>query len=465
MSTRFWFRLHSFTGVVTGLLLFVICWSGTFAVVANELDWLVNPSERVVAGDEVTSWGAIIGAVKAEYPDAAISLLQAPLYARGSAKVRVDKPNQNMVWVHVDPYTAEVKGTSSFLTIQRFFREMHFHFFGGRLLHYLVMMFSITLLASMLAALSFYRRWWRALVRLPQGNGRAFWSDFHKSAGVWSLWFVIVMVVTGVWYLVEQYRVDFGDGVASFAGAGGSAVVDIPDAKPDLTLAHVPIDQLFSIASKVRPDLRPDQIYLDDLTAVFWGQAGSVLVRDRANQLHLDRRTTEVLYDQSPHDYTIYWRWADTADPLHFGDFGGLWSKVIWFVFGVILSGLILTGTWLHAYRLVHGCRGQSRYRWPGTSVAILISLLVVAISVPNGITKARGYGPVIDGVQRLPDLPFGVSAVIIGWVSLTTLIILAWSLVLYRPQVVLCLTGKTATQRVISKNREAKNSRILNTS
>jgi uncharacterized iron-regulated membrane protein len=35
---------------------------------------------------------------------------------------------------------------------------------------------------------------------------------------------------------------------------------------------------------------------------------------------------------------------AHIADPLHYGTLGGIWTKLIWFVFGLLLSTMSITG-------------------------------------------------------------------------------------------------------------------------
>ena len=450
MTIRTWFRIHSFTGVVTGLLLFVVCWSGTVATLAHELDWLVTPEARSTPGAERLAWEELLAAVEAAYPDATIALMRAPLYRRSAAEVVVNLPHQDGVRVYVDPYSGRVQGAWSQLNVWRFFRSYHRSLFfptsWGTLL---VAAFALTMAASMLAALVFYRRWWRRFLRFDRGDGRVFWSGLHKIAGLWSLWFVVVMVVTGVWYGIERIRYDYVDGIISFAGPTDAAVHRLPPPDSDAGPPAQSLDALLARARDVRPDLEIRTIRLREGVLYLDGQAGDLLVRDRTNQLHLDARSGEVLYDQRAADLPLYWRWSDTADPLHFGDFGGLGSKLVWFVFGLILSGLILTGTWLHAHRLVREAAGTRRARWPGTMAACVVSLVVLAASVPFGLHGARAFmGPLVDGVRQLPALAPGVTAVIVAWSGLTLAIIAAWILALWRPRLVIGTTAAPSSAK-----------------
>lgn len=435
MKARAWFRLHSFTGVITGLLLFVICWSGTFAVVSHELDWLVTPEVRVEPREGQASWGEIRSAVAHAYPEAEIMTLKAPLYSRSAAQVLVDLPGQSSVLVYVDPYTAEVQGEHSGFTIQRFFRSFHYSLFvpnvaGIPVGLYLVSAFALTMLASLVAALMFYKRWWRRFLYWPRGRGRVFWSELHKTAGLWSSWFLLIIGLTGAWYLFEAAQ----PGPVNFVGG----VVEAPAPSSDSALPFLPLDEVITKAKATWPRLKIGTIAYGwyspgEETVYLEGQADFPLVRDRANQMHLDPRTGEVLWQNSASDLPLYWVWSNMADPLHFGDFAGLWSKIIWFVFGLMLSGLILTGTYLHARRLAG--HASERNRWPGTGAALVVSLLVLAASVPFGFHEAREwYGPALDGVKHLPTLAPGVKAVLVGWVMVTLGVIAGCVWMLWRP-------------------------------
>lgn len=436
MRTRTWFRVHSFTGVITGLMLFVICWSGTFAVVADELDWLVTPGLRVASGGEQMNWSEIQSAIHEWRPDAEILQLRAPLYSVSVATALVNLPYHKFVQVHVNPGTGIVTEHNSSLDLQRFFREFHRRLLLGDVGFYIVCTFTLTLLTSMVAALCFYKRWWTRFLRFKGGSGRVFWSELHKTAGLWSLWFVLIMVVTGGWYLFEAARGDFGDGKLAYAGDAEYAVRAVPEGSAGSPTDRLPIDALVARAGALRPDLDFRRILFRGGAVVLAGQAGHVLVRDRANRVRLDAHTGEVLYNQRASDLPLYWRWSDTADPLHFGNFAGLVSKLIWLVFGLVLCGLILTGTLLHTRRLATGVGGRRRHRWPGTMAAVLVSLAVLAASAPSGFAQAREfYGPTVDGMRQLPALTPGVQAVIIGWVAVTLAIIAAWVVMLWRAE------------------------------
>lgn len=437
MTKRDWFRLHSFTGVITGLLLFVICWSGTWAVVSSELDWLVTPEMRVAPGPDRVSWGSIAQAAQEAVPQARIGSLFAPLNDHAAATVSMVQPGGGTHTVLVDPYRGEVTGLlEGRYTVQRFFRSFHMQLFLPEVGLYLVTAFAITLIISLIAALYFYKRWWTRFFRFKSGRGRVFWSELHKTAGLWSIWFIAVIALTGGWYLYEAIQ----PGPNNYVGPPPGGKIEAPVPQSDPALPALPLDKIVTLAESAWPALQIGSVgygwYSADASTVYLeGQASFPLVRDRANQMHLDPRTGEVLWKNGAEDMPLYWLWSNMADPLHFGNFAGLWSKLIWFAFGLVLCGLILTGTYLHAQRLVREAGGRSRHRWPGTSAALVVSLLVLVVSVPFGVWEAREYyGPTVEGIKQWPSLAPGVKAVIAAW-SLSTLgIIAGWVWMLWRP-------------------------------
>lgn len=419
MKRRRWFEVHSWLGVITGLLLFVICWSGTVAVLSHEIDWLLEPALRVDRDGPHASWGALEASVRRAYPGARVRTLNAPEMAGFAAQVWIDTPQQKLVRVFVDPQSAQVLGHSSYFNVQRFFRSLHMSLFDlWGIGYWIVSTLGFFLLASLIAPLLFYKRWWQRFFSFRTGRGsRAFWSETHKLAGLWGWWFVLLMALTGAWWTFEYADIKLGypeNSARPAAGVQGPALA--LDALVARARAHWPALDIRQIHLPEDPDRR---------AIAFYGQTDAWVVRNRANRLYLDARSGDVVHRQTAQGLGWPARWIDTVDPLHFGNFAGLGVKLIWFVFGLALSGLCLTGAYLHAQRLNHHPQTRERVRWRGTGLALSVTVIMLAASVPYATDELKTYGPSIDGVAQLPDVPFAVLAFIVGWI-VSTLALLA---------------------------------------
>lgn len=87
---------------------------------------------------------------------------------------------------------------------------------------------------------------------------------------------------------------------------------------------------------------------------VFQGYSDATwLVRPRASYVAFDPATQALLGQHRSADATLHQRISEMADPLHFGYFGGLWTKFIWFGFGATMSALSITGIIIYGKRLL----------------------------------------------------------------------------------------------------------------
>ena len=349
---KWWYALHGWLGLNFGLALFVVCFSGTVAVLSHEIDWLVTPALRVSPGESRAGWTRMFRAVRERYPDVAVRYANAPQGSRFAAEFIVESPKGFRERVYVDPYRGAVTGRLAWFNTQRFFRDFHRRFFWYAWWGiWIVGAFAFVLLGSAVTGLAFYKRWWAKLFVLRRGLGlRVLITDLHRAAGVWTLLFAMLIAATGIWYVAEL--------PIYWSGKGKQAA---PPRVPATTLAKVTDtnDRLdpgewVRAAQAAIPGLRVRSIWFPDEPdepARINGQATAWLVRPRANHALVDPYTAEVLYHQTAPDLDPLSRWAEMADPLHFGNFGGLISKVIWFAFGALLSILMPTGAYLWVRR------------------------------------------------------------------------------------------------------------------
>lgn len=369
------------------------------------------PAARAVA------WQAVYERARAHRPDWTITQLNAPLKPGYAAESWAEDGDGVLRRIYSDPATGAVIGTTSYFNLQRFFRSLHMSLFIGELPiwgiplgYFIVGLFSFPLLASAITSLLFYRRFWRGFLKLQTHRGpKVFWSDMHKLTGLWSLWFVLLIGVTGAWYLVEWKAPEGPPAPAAPGEVHGRSPLGIA--------------ALLRSAQRSYPELRIKALSTYELgqgLLEVQGQDGSVLVRHRAAKVWVNAYSGEALAIQRPAELSAYGRWIETADPLHFGDFGGLWSKTIWCAFGLALSGLSLTGAYLQVQRQRR--RSPRRYRGPvvaaylGTCAALLLSALY-------GAREALSYG----GNGSWPAITVWQLSFVCAWIVATIGALSVW--------------------------------------
>jgi uncharacterized iron-regulated membrane protein len=414
---RLWFVIHSWLGLTCGLLLFVVCWSGTIAVFSHEIDWLIDSRIQANSAPANLPWQQIENAVHARYPGWRITEISAPLHDGAAVEVLAEPVPGNAHRIYVDPASTKVLGHTSYFNVQRFFRSFHmalfdtgrFHVLGVPIGYFTVALLSFPLLASVVTALVFYRRWWRSFTSLSLNRGlKAFWSSAHKLVGVWSLWLAILIGVTGVWYLAEWY-------------------IPYAETPPPKETTYSPpplaLDHLVTLAKRAYPGLEVTGIsnWEGGAIVAIDGRDGSFLVRDRAAGLSVNRYSGAILDVRKPSEMRALDRWTETADPLHFGNWGGLWSKALYFVFGIGMTGLTLTGAYLQAKRQQAGT--STNVGRASLSFAYLFTVAAICFAAWGGYHETLAYG--LNG--RFPDVQAPTVAVITVWCCSTILALTTW--------------------------------------
>lgn len=395
-ASRVWWSVHQWVGLKLSILLSFIFLTGTLAVFSNEIDWVLRPAMRVDAStvSGPVNWAGAARAISAYAPDARINSLDGPIDRGFAVVATVKQPDGALGFVYAHPTTGMVQGDGHWVGAKRILRNMHRHLMMPVKYGVVVVSsLSILLLITLATSLVVYKKWWRGFFKpMRFTDPRAAWGDFHRLAGVWSLWFVALIALTGLWYLAE---------------ATAFRSPPLPKTKVAATKLSTPgiagrLEASLAAAQAANPDLRIKRIIFpsEKLGAFqFQGQDRAILVRDRANAVWTKVDTGEVKLVTDGRDLDVHQRISEMADPLHFGDFAGLPTKLIWFAFGASLTALSVSGVAIFGLRLAKTERrpgtvgvvlarawtGMGRWRWLALALVIAGFALLPSVFAVGG--------------------------------------------------------------------------------
>ena len=365
---KLFYKIHTWIGIKLSILFFIVCFSGTLATISHELDWLFNPASRAIPQDTLASKNTVVANIKNEFPNAkTFSIFASPEpYLCDIAQVY---DNDQRYYVFTNQYTGEVQGKVN-LTIQRFFRDLHYYLFiPFQVGHFTVLFFGFILFISTVTACLFYKKWWKKLFTFKKGNEPvALFRCLHRLVGVWSVPFTILISITGMWYFLERAN------IGSISDTANPKRIVINEVELDsISFSQIAYklnyDRIVDAAEQAIPNLEVKDIIPPrgkTNTVYVTGKSDVPLVRNRANRVYIHPVTYEVLGVQNAKEInTVTWL-NDIADPLHYGNFGGLFTKIIWFVGGLGISFLIGTGIFTSLKREIKNAKKAKTLHFGG---------------------------------------------------------------------------------------------------
>jgi uncharacterized iron-regulated membrane protein len=302
------FQIHLWTGIAMGLYVVAISVSGSALFFRNKVNEAAT-GRRIVAGSgRVLTKDELIQAARRAYPDYTPSNLLLGTTPGLEVEITLDRGAKRKVRVF-DPYTGRDLGEAVpySLRIISWLLNLHVNLLAGPTGRIVNGVCAILLtLLSLTGAVIWWpgiKNWRRSLTVNPRANWKRINWDLHSAVGFWTFAFFFMWSFTGI-YLV--FPAPFESFINHFA----------------------PLDYYRLISRESEPSLPSVQA---NTTVVF------VRVADAAPDNKPKRRRPTIHYSNG--DQIIR-----TLLGLHFGNFAGLETRIVWAAIGLAPPFLFVTG-------------------------------------------------------------------------------------------------------------------------
>lgn len=334
------FQIHSVAGIIAGVFLLLLSLSGSVLVFSDEIDEAMNSElfHLPVTGAEPQPLEKLYSNAKAylgHHPF--MYFLRLPQKPGEPVILRAEYGPEHKVYILMNPYTGEVVGTRSnkgYFT--GWLLYLHFTLLAGKSGAMVQLFIGGIFLISLVTGIIIYRKSFGKVLafksKLEWSNPRRKWRNLHRIVGVWSVVFNLLIVVTGI--LMQVKVVNARKDMSVIQGYGAHRLA---------------FDDYYKIAKEAMPDLNILGIRLPKAeggpVVVMGNQGGTKFFGEYNSGVQVDAASGKVVKVLDFNNASFSQKFAAAVKPLHFGNYGGIFLKIVYSLFGLMPGILSLSGT------------------------------------------------------------------------------------------------------------------------
>jgi uncharacterized iron-regulated membrane protein len=338
--------LHLWLGLTLGALLVLIGLSGSAMIFRYELERALFPALTHSIGSGAGDLHECLAAAQAVNPRKSVRTLRWPVNADGTQEWLTIPTGQTTkeqaTTVYTDPQTCAVLGTRGpRKDVMTWVVNFHHALLLGKNGRYLQ---TCVALAAIFLAISGLIQWWPSNFTWSRLQPRARARPLHYAVGFWAMWPLLLIAPTAIYM---AWRLDINK---SLLGDAGTSMVASASTPAKQTSAFLTLNSVMATARATRPDAawriltlpqKPKEPYT--ITYQLPGEYG----RTGGNQMSLKANpdgTARVVAITELHNSSRMKRFLDELMFIHYGEFGGFTTRLLWCATGFTPAVLFFTG-------------------------------------------------------------------------------------------------------------------------
>ncbi len=364
--------LHTWAGILLGLLIFVLMLSGSVAVFHHELEqWQEPPKHHAhlkaksrinlhqLVADHLAKAEGEVEQVMIMLPRPNHPLLEMDLHIHNESGTENEHQNAHThIVLQNDGQLVEIADPEPGMA--GFFTELHTHLhLPYQVAPYVLGPASLAMFVLLITGVFTHRQLFQKLFnfRLKRGK-RVIWTDFHTLLGVWALPFFAVIAITAI--PMALHTGPWISWMSIGASGGDTSQMNFwpwfQKAWPEASDKVVPtknLDAILADAVARDPAFRPAR-----LIVTHPNDANARVIIDGFSERSVTRTPAHVYEGATGKYLGLEPAFEATSSfagtklfglmfSLHFGDFGGFSSRLVWFILGIAGAFIAASGQYI----------------------------------------------------------------------------------------------------------------------